>query len=77
MATRLNPVDIVIVGMGWTGGIAARVLGPTGLKIAVLERGGSWNLDGVALVTAIWFVVGIIVCLLVIALAVLGFILVG
>lgn len=31
-------------------------------NFAVLERGGSWNLDGVALVTAIWFVVGIIVC---------------
>jgi gluconate 2-dehydrogenase alpha chain len=26
--------------MGWTGGIAARELGPTGLKICVLERGG-------------------------------------
>jgi len=24
MATRLPPVDIVIVGMGWTGGILAR-----------------------------------------------------
>ena len=40
MARKLPKVDIVIVGMGWTGGIAARVLGPTGLKIAVLERGG-------------------------------------
>lgn len=40
MARTLPPVDIVIVGMGWTGGIAARELGPTGLKIAVLERGG-------------------------------------
>jgi gluconate 2-dehydrogenase alpha chain len=40
MATRLPPVDIVIVGMGWTGGILAKELGPTGLKIAVLERGG-------------------------------------
>ena len=40
MARRLPPVDIVIVGMGWTGGIMARELGPTGLKIAVLERGG-------------------------------------
>jgi len=37
---KLPPVDIVIVGMGWTGGIMARELGPTGLKIAVLERGG-------------------------------------
>ena len=40
MARTLPPVDIVIVGMGWTGGIAARVLAETGLKIAVLERGG-------------------------------------
>src|SRR5260370_11334263 len=41
MATKLPPVDIVIVGMGWTGGILAKELGPTGLKIAVLERGGN------------------------------------
>jgi len=40
MATKLPPVDIVIIGMGWTGGILAKELGPTGLKIAVLERGG-------------------------------------
>jgi gluconate 2-dehydrogenase alpha chain len=39
MATKLPPVDIVIVGMGWTGGILAKELGPTGLKIVVLERG--------------------------------------
>jgi gluconate 2-dehydrogenase alpha chain len=41
MATKLPPVDIVIVGMGWTGGILAKELGPTGLKITVLERGGT------------------------------------
>lgn len=40
MATKLPPVDIVIVGMGWTGGILAKELGPTGLKIVALERGG-------------------------------------
>jgi gluconate 2-dehydrogenase alpha chain len=40
MATKLPPVDILIVGMGWTGGILAKELAPTGLKIAVLERGG-------------------------------------
>ena len=39
MTTKLPPVDIVIVGMGWTGGILAKELGPTGLKIVVLERG--------------------------------------
>ena len=41
MTTKLPPVDIVIVGMGWTGGILAKELGPTGLKIVVLERGAS------------------------------------
>jgi len=41
MVTKLPPVDILIVGMGWTGGILAKELGPTGLKIAVLERGGT------------------------------------
>ena len=40
MARKLPPVDIVIVGMGWAGGIMAKELGPTGLKIVVLERGG-------------------------------------
>src|SRR6266513_5125313 len=40
MATRLSPVDILIVGMGWTGGILSKELASTGLKIAVLERGG-------------------------------------
>ncbi|HEY7297333.1 MAG TPA: GMC family oxidoreductase [Xanthobacteraceae bacterium] len=40
MATKLSSVDILIVGMGWTGGILAKELAPTGLKIAVLERGG-------------------------------------
>ena len=39
MATKLPPVDVVIIGMGWTGGILAKELGPTGLKIVVLERG--------------------------------------
>ena len=39
MTTKLPPVDVVIVGMGWTGGILAKELGPTGLKIVVLERG--------------------------------------
>ena len=39
MTTKLPPVDIIIIGMGWTGGILAKELGPTGLKIVVLERG--------------------------------------
>lgn len=40
MATKLPPVDIVIVGLGWTGGILAKELAQTGLKIVALERGG-------------------------------------
>lgn len=40
MVTKLSPVDILIVGMGWTGGILSKELSVTGLKIAVLERGG-------------------------------------
>ena len=31
--------DIVIVGLGWTGGILAKELADTGLSIVVLERG--------------------------------------
>ena len=40
MATQLKTADIVIVGLGWTGGILARELAETGLSIVVLERGG-------------------------------------
>ena len=40
MATKLPPVDIIMVGFGWTGGILAKELAPTGLKIVALERGG-------------------------------------
>ncbi len=40
MATRLNPVDVLLVGYGWTGGIIAKELASTGLKILALERGG-------------------------------------
>src|SRR5437879_2520199 len=39
MAMKLPPVDIVVIGMGWTGGILAKELAATGLKIAVLGRG--------------------------------------
>src|SRR4051794_259135 len=45
MATKLNPVDIVIVGFGWTGGILAKELASTGLKIVALERGGPRSTD--------------------------------
>ena len=40
MATKLKSADIVIVGLGWTGGILAKELADTGLSIVVLERGG-------------------------------------
>src|SRR5258708_11475165 len=39
MATKLPPVDIILVGFGWTGGILAKELASTGLKILALERG--------------------------------------
>ncbi len=39
MATKLKAADIVIVGLGWTGGILAKELADTGLSIVVLERG--------------------------------------
>jgi gluconate 2-dehydrogenase alpha chain len=39
MTTKLRSADIVIVGLGWTGGILAKELADTGLSIVVLERG--------------------------------------
>lgn len=39
MATKLPAVDVVIVGSGWTGGIVAKELAPTGLKVVMFERG--------------------------------------
>ena len=33
MATKLKSADIVIVGLGWTGGILAKELADTGLSI--------------------------------------------
>src|SRR3989454_5325782 len=40
MATRLNEVDVVLVGLGWTGGILAKELSAAGVKVVALERGG-------------------------------------
>jgi len=37
---KLKEVDVVIVGLGWTGGILAKELSETGLKVVALERGG-------------------------------------
>lgn len=39
MARRLPDVDVVIVGLGWTGGIMAKELTDAGLKVVALERG--------------------------------------
>src|SRR5258706_10151866 len=39
MTNRLKEVDVVIVGLGWTGGILAKELTAAGLKVVALERG--------------------------------------
>src|SRR3954471_2770595 len=39
MPTRLREVDIVIVGLGWTGGILAKELSEAGMRVVALERG--------------------------------------
>ena len=39
MVTKLQSVDVVIVGLGWTGGILAKELTEAGLKVVALERG--------------------------------------
>jgi gluconate 2-dehydrogenase alpha chain len=45
MATKLNDVDVVIVGLGWTGGILAKELAEAGLKVVALERGDMRTTD--------------------------------
>src|SRR5262249_32012657 len=39
VTTRLKEVDAVMIGMGWTGAIAARELTKAGLNVVGLERG--------------------------------------
>jgi len=39
MAKRLKPVDVVLVGVGWTGGILAKELAQAGYRVVGLERG--------------------------------------
>ncbi|HJV85738.1 MAG TPA: GMC family oxidoreductase [Noviherbaspirillum sp.] len=40
MATRLDSVDVVLVGFGWTASILAQELTDAGLQVLALERGG-------------------------------------
>jgi hypothetical protein len=40
MTTRLPPVDVVLVGFGWTGAIMAQELTDAGLQVLAIERGG-------------------------------------
>jgi gluconate 2-dehydrogenase alpha chain len=48
--TNLKPVDVAIVGGGWTGLTMAKELtGATGLSVLVLERGINRNLAGYAM----------------------------
>src|SRR6267154_4634534 len=39
MATKLKEVDVVVVGLGWTGGILSKELTEAGLTVVALERG--------------------------------------
>src|ERR1700722_7556555 len=39
VTTKLREVDVVIVGLGWTGGILAKELTEAGMKGVALERG--------------------------------------
>ena len=51
MATRLQNAEVVIVGVGWCGGILAKELSQAGIQVVGLERGGyrnteDWQLPG-------------------------------
>src|SRR3981081_555851 len=39
MVTKLKEVDVVVVGLGWTGGILAKELAEAGMKVRARERG--------------------------------------
>ena len=45
MALKLDKVDVVIVGTGWSGGIPAAELAKKGYKVMALERGEDHNHD--------------------------------
>ena len=40
MAERLPPVDVVLIGFGWTAAMLGQELTDSGLKVLALERGG-------------------------------------
>src|SRR3954466_3591407 len=40
MARKLPPVDVVLVGFGWTAAILGQELTDAGLQVLALERGG-------------------------------------
>ena len=39
MTIKMKPVDVVLTGVGWTGGILGKELAQAGLKVVGLERG--------------------------------------
>lgn len=41
MTKKFPEVDVVVIGMGWTGGILSKELSEAGLKVVALERGAS------------------------------------
>ncbi|TAM75421.1 GMC family oxidoreductase [bacterium] len=45
MTTRLKSVDVVTIGVGWTGGIVAAELTKAGYHVVGLERGENRNTD--------------------------------
>src|SRR5215475_6254244 len=46
MATKLKEVDVVLVGLGWTGGILAKELTEAGVRVVALERGAMRTTEG-------------------------------
>lgn len=45
MATKLDKVDVVIVGVGWAGGIISAEMAKAGKKVVALERGDQKERD--------------------------------